>query len=148
MLKVRIKTLPHYDGLPLPSYATALSAGIDIMAAIDEPVVLKARGRIRIPTGLCMAIPEGYELQFRGRSGLASKHGVGLVNGVGTIDADYRGEINLILRNHSDDDFIIERGMRMAQGIFAKYEKVSWEPVTELEETERGTGGLGSTGLK
>lgn len=145
---VRIKTLPHYEGLELPSYGTAQAACLDLMAAIDETITLKPRERYAVPTGLALALPEGYEFQIRGRSGLAKKNGIGLVNGIGTIDADYRGEISVILINHGQDDFVIERGMRIAQATIAKCERILWEPVSELEETERGSGGFGSTGLK
>ncbi|HEY1097220.1 MAG TPA: dUTP diphosphatase [Alphaproteobacteria bacterium] len=145
---VRIKTLPHYEGLELPSYGTAHAACLDLLAAIEAPITLKPGQRDAIPTGIAIALPDGYEFQIRGRSGLAKKNGIGLVNGIGTIDADYRGEMSVILINHGQEDFVIERGMRIAQATIAKCERILWEPVTELESTERGEGGFGSTGLK
>lgn len=148
LMKVKVKTLPHYDGLPLPEYGTAHAAGMDLHAAINDPITLQPLQRELIPVGLAMEIPEGYELQIRGRSGLARKNGIGLVNGIGTIDADYRGEIGVILINLSNEPFTIERGTRIAQGVFNKFEQIQWEPVAELSETARGAGGFGSTGTK
>ncbi|MDB5478657.1 MAG: Deoxyuridine 5-triphosphate nucleotidohydrolase [Alphaproteobacteria bacterium] len=147
-IKVQIKTLPHYEGLPLPVYGTEQSAGMDLHAAIDAPISLQPLQREAIPTGLAMAIPDGYELQIRGRSGLAKKNGIGMVNGIGTIDADYRGEISAIIINLSNETFIVERGMRIAQCVLNKFEKIEWDAVTELDETARGAGGFGSTGTK
>lgn len=147
-VSVQIKTLPHYEGLPLPVYGTEHAAGVDLHAAIDSPITLQPLQREAIPTGIAMAIPEGYEFQIRGRSGLAKKNGIGIVNGIGTIDADYRGEIAAIIINLSNEPFTIERGMRIAQGVLNKYEKISWQPVDELNETARGSGGFGSTGTK
>lgn len=147
MHTVRIKTLPHYDGLELPSYGTIHSAGLDLLAAIDTAVTLKPLERTLIPTGIAVALPDGFELQIRARSGLARKNGIGLVNGIGTIDADYRGEIGVLIINYSNEDFVIERGMRIAQAVLARYERIVWEPVSELEETARGVGGFGSTGV-
>lgn len=138
--------MPHAAGLPLPAYATEHSAGCDVVAAVDAPVTLQPQGIAIIPTGICVELPTGYELQVRGRSGLAAKNGIGLVNGVGTIDADYRGEIKVIMINHGPEPFTIERGMRIAQFVIAQYTNVSWQQVDELSETVRGTGGLGSTG--
>jgi dUTP pyrophosphatase len=146
--KVQIKTMPHYEGLPLPEYATLHSAGMDLYAAIDENITLQPGERIAVPVGICLAIPEGYELQIRGRSGLAKKNGISMANGVGTIDADYRGEIHAIVINHGQEAFLIERGTRVAQCVLNKYEKIEWETVSELDETARGTGGFGSTGTK
>jgi dUTP pyrophosphatase len=131
---------------PLPSYATPLSAGMDLRANLEESVVLKPMERKIIPTGLYIALPEGYEAQIRPRSGLAIKHGITLVNTPGTIDADYRGEIGIIMINLSDKDFEIKDGERIAQMVINKYEKIDWTPVNKLDDTERGEGGFGSTG--
>ncbi len=133
---------------PLPEYATDSSAGMDLRANLDDPVILKAFERKIIPTGLYIALPEGYEAQIRPRSGLAIKHGITLVNTPGTIDADYRGEIGIIMINLSPDDFEIKDGDRIAQMVINKYEKIDWEPVEKLDETTRGKGGFGSTGKK
>lgn len=132
----------------LPQYATALSAGMDLRANLDEPVTLKPMERRLIPTGLYIALPEGYEAQVRPRSGLALKHGITLLNAPGTIDADYRGEIGVILANLSQEEFVVEDGERIAQLVIARYERVHWLPVDVLEETERGAGGFGHTGVK
>lgn len=145
---VRIKTLPHYEGLPLPSYGTPHAACVDLVAAIDAPVTLKPNDYYMVPTGICTALPDGHVLLITGRSGLARKNGLSVVHGTGTIDADYRGEIGVPLINHGTEDFIIERGMRIAQGMLTKYERIMWEPVSELETTERGEGGFGSTGIR
>lgn len=145
-IDVKIKVLPHGQGLPLPRYATDLAAGCDVTAAIDAPIVMQPGDIAIVPTALCVALLHGYELQVRARSGLAAKNGIGLVNGVGTIDADYRGEIKVILINHGREPFTIERGMRIAQFVIARYTTVNWHQVDELEDTARGTGGLGSTG--
>lgn len=130
----------------LPSYQTEHSAGMDLAAYIDEPVVLKPHGRAIIPTGIAIALPEGYEAQIRGRSGLAAKYGVMPANGVGTIDADYRGEIGVILLNTSEESFTVEPDMRVAQLVITKYDRAEWTEVDDLDETERGAGGFGSTG--
>lgn len=130
----------------LPQYATSLSAGMDLRANIDGPIVLKPLQRCLVPTGLYIALPEGYEAQIRPRSGLALKKGITLLNTPGTIDADYRGEIGVIMVNLSDADFVIEDGERIAQMVIARYEKAQWQEVTELGETERGAGGFGHTG--
>ena len=130
----------------MPTYQTALSAGMDLAACIDEPVTLAPHGRAVIPTGIAIALPTGYDAQIRGRSGMAAKFGVMPANGVGTIDADYRGEIGVILLNSSDDAFVVEPGMRVAQMVITKYETAEWAEVDELDETERGAGGYGSTG--
>ena len=132
----------------LPSYATALSAGMDLRANIDTPIVLQPLERKLVPTGLFMALPQGYEAQVRPRSGLAAKHGVTVLNTPGTIDADYRGEIKVILVNLSNEPFTINPGERIAQMVVARYEKVEWDVVDTLDETERGVGGFGSTGTK
>lgn len=130
----------------LPQYATALSAGMDLRANIDTPILLKPMQRKLVPTGLYIALPEGFEAQIRPRSGLALKKGITLLNTPGTIDADYRGEIGVIVVNLSEEDFIIEDGERIAQMVIARYEKAEWEEVDVLGETERGDGGFGHTG--
>jgi len=130
----------------LPEYQTEQAAGMDVVACIDETISLEPHQRIIVPTGIAIALPVGYEAQIRGRSGMAAKFGVMPANGIGTIDADYRGEIGVILLNTSDEAFMIEPGMRVAQMVIAKYEKIAWEVVDKLEVTERGTGGFGSTG--
>ena len=132
----------------LPQYATPLSAGLDIRANLEEPIVLKPLERVLVPTGLSIALPEGYEAQVRPRSGLALKKGVAVLNSPGTIDADYRGEIRVILINLSSDDFIIEDGERVAQMVIARHEQAEWEEVEVLDQTERGVGGFGHTGTK
>lgn len=131
----------------LPSYATVLSAGMDLRANIDEPIILKPLQRVLVPTGLYMAIPAGYEAQVRPRSGLAIKKGVTVLNSPGTIDADYRGEVCVILVNLSEEPFVIEDGERIAQMIIACHEQVEWDEVDELTQTERGVGGFGHTGV-
>ncbi len=136
------------SGRELPAYATPLSAGVDLRAALEEPVVLAPLGRALIPTGLFMAIPAGFEGQVRPRSGLAAKHGVTVLNTPGTIDADYRGEIKVILVNLSEVPFTVEPGERIAQMVFARCEQAQFEQVETLDETQRGAGGFGSTGLK
>lgn len=130
----------------LPEYATPLSAGMDLKANIDRPITLRPLERVLIPTDLYMAIPDGYELQIRSRSGLALKKGVFCLNSPGTIDADYRGNVGVILANLSNDPFLINPGERIAQAVLNKFEKIEWDEVTELDETERGAGGFGSTG--
>ena len=133
---------------PLPEYATLLSAGMDLRAFITEPVILGVIDRALIPTGLYIEMPEGYEAQVRPRSGLAIKHGITVINSPGTVDADYRGEICVELVNLSNTPFTVEPGERIAQLVFSKYEKVDFVEVEELSKTERGTGGIGHTGLK
>lgn len=133
---------------PLPQYATALSAGVDLVAHLDQPVVLKPLQRALIPTGLHMELPAGYEAQVRPRSGLAAKHGITVLNSPGTVDADYRGEVKVILVNLSSEDFIVNDGERIAQMVIAKHEQASWTEVAELGATDRGAGGFGSTGRK
>ena len=133
---------------PLPAYATALSAGLDVRADNAEPIVLKPLGRAMVPTGLYLEIPAGYEVQVRPRSGLAAKKGVTVLNTPGTIDADYRGEVGVILVNLGAEDFVVERGERIAQLVLARHEVIEWEEVSELADTERGAGGFGSTGAK
>lgn len=131
---------------PLPAYATPQSAGVDLHAQLDAPVELLPLQRALIPTGLFMALPVGYEAQVRPRSGLAAKHGVTVLNSPGTIDADYRGEICVILVNLSDQPFIVRDGERIAQMVIAKHERAEWQPVNTLDATERGAGGFGHTG--
>ena len=130
----------------LPAYATPLSAGVDLKANLSEAITLKPLERSLVPTGLFLAIPAGYEAQVRPRSGLAAKHGITVLNSPGTIDADYRGEVKVILVNLSPEPFVIEPGERIAQLVVARFEQVSWEEVERLDETERGAGGFGSTG--
>lgn len=145
---IPLKHLPHATDLPLPAYATSHSAGMDLLAAVSTPVTLAPHEIKLIPTGLSIALPEGFEAQVRPRSGLALKHGVTVLNSPGTVDADYRGEIGVILINHSNTPFTIERGMRIAQMVIAKHETVQWNVVEDLESTQRGAGGFGSTGTK
>ena len=135
-------------GNPLPEYATEFSAGLDVRAANDEPVVLAPLARAIVPTGLYLEIPRGYEVQVRPRSGLAAKKGVTVLNSPGTIDSDYRGEGCVILVNLSSEPFTVERGERIAQLILARYEQIQWEEVGELSSSDRGEGGFGSTGTK
>ena len=130
----------------LPKYQTVGAAGADLHACIDEPIVLRPLERRMIPTGLAMAIPEGYEVQIRARSGMSIKHGITMVNGIGTIDADYRGELGILLINFSNEPFTIEPGMRIAQMVVARYDIVAWNVVEALDETERGAGGYGHSG--
>lgn len=132
----------------LPEYATALSAGMDIKANLDEPLILNPLQRAMIPTGLYVAIPQGYEIQVRPRSGLAAKKGVTVLNTPGTIDADYRGEVKVILVNLSNEPFTVEPGERIAQLVLARHEVIEWESVEALDETLRGAGGFGSTGTR
>lgn len=145
-LVVHITQLKNSEGLPIPHYQTEHSAGMDLYAAVDKETVIAPGAWKLVPTGLAVAIPEGYEGQVRPRSGLALKHGIGLLNSPGTIDADYRGEVGIILFNFSDKPFIIQRGDRIAQLIFAKVEKAQIVKVEELSETRRGAGGFGHTG--
>lgn len=146
---VQFKRLPHGDGLALPSYETDLAAGADIRAALPEgePLTLSPGERVMVPTGLAMAMPPGWEAQMRPRSGLAAKHGISCVNAPGTIDADYRGELRVILINHGSDPVTINRGDRIGQLVFAPVWQARFEEVDALDETVRGTGGFGSTGL-
>ena len=145
MIKVRIINRGHHQ---LPEYATAQSAGMDLRANIDEKIVLKPMQRMLIPTGLYMALPAGYEAQVRPRSGLALKHGITVLNTPGTIDADYRGEVKVLLVNFSDADFEINDGERIAQMVIAKHETADFIEVEELDQTERGAGGYGHTGVE
>ncbi len=145
---VLIQQMEHAKGLPLPVYATAQAAGCDVVAAVpeDTPMALAPGAYAMVPTGICVALPSGYELQVRARSGLAAKNGIGLVNGIGTIDADYRGEIKVIMINHGVAPFVIERGMRIAQFVVTTYTPVLFEQAETLPDTVRGAGGFGSTG--
>jgi dUTP pyrophosphatase len=145
---VRLLPLEHAVGLQLPSYATAGSAGMDLTAALEEAIEIGAGERALIPTGLSIALPEGFEAQIRPRSGLAVKHGITVLNTPGTIDADYRGEIKVILINHGQAAFTVERGMRIAQMVVERFEHVKWNVVKTLDDTERGEGGFGSTGTE
>lgn len=142
-MEVKIINRSHH---PLPQYATALSAGMDLRANLDEPIHLGPMQRCLVPTGLYIALPAGFEAQIRPRSGLALKKGITLLNAPGTIDADYRGEIGVIVMNCSDTEFVIEDGERIAQMVIARYETVEWNAVSELDDTERGAGGFGHTG--
>jgi len=143
---VSVQRLPHGADLPLPAYATAQSAGLDLMAAVTSDVTLAAGARQLIPTGLAIALPAGFEAQVRPRSGLAAKHGVTVLNSPGTVDADYRGEINVLLINHGDTPFPIWRGERIAQMVIAPVVQAQLVPVASLSGTDRGSGGFGSTG--
>lgn len=147
-ITVELTPLEHAVGLKLPTYATEQSAGMDLSAALEEPFILEPGQRALISTGLSIALPTGYEAQIRPRSGLALKHGITVLNSPGTIDADYRGEIKVILANLGNEDFTIERGMRIAQMVVAKHANVAWEVSEELAETDRGAGGFGSTGTE
>lgn len=143
---VRVQRLPHGAGLDLPAYATAQSAGMDLVAAIESELVLAPGKRAIVPSGLAIALPAGFEAQVRPRSGLAAKNGVTVLNSPGTIDADYRGEVGVILINHGDADFTITRGMRIAQMVIAPVTQAVWQEAESLDETARGAGGFGSTG--
>lgn len=143
-MKVLVQRLPHAEGLPLPAYATPGAAGMDLLAARE--MVIPPGARALVPTGLAVAIPEGFEMQVRPRSGLALKHGVTVLNAPGTVDSDYRGEVGVILLNTGAEPFVIARGDRIAQAVFAPVTRAAWEEVVVLPETQRGTGGFGSTG--
>lgn len=147
-VSVRIMPLPHYEGLALPAYETPQSAGMDLRAAVpdDAPVTIPPGEWRLVPIGIAIALPAGYEAQVRPRSGLAAKKGISCVNTPGTIDADYRGEIRVNLINHGQEDFVVNRGERIAQMIIAPVTHAVWTVESELDETERGTGGFGSTG--
>ena len=144
---MKVKIFKFYDDAIIPAYQTKGAAGFDFCAHISEPVTVKPGEIKAFGTGVGVELPEGYELQIRSRSGLAYKHHVTLLNGIGTIDSDYRGEMSVLIRNYGDEDFVVEPGMRIAQGIIARYEHVDFEEVSELSTTDR-TGGFGSTGLK
>jgi dUTP pyrophosphatase len=142
------RTSSEFTELPLPSYSTSGSAGMDIHAAINSPITINPGSVAMIPTGLAIALELGYECQVRSRSGLAAKHGIFTLNSPGTIDSDYRGEIKVILANFSSIPYTVHRGDRIAQLVVARYELIAWEEVSSLDETERGSGGFGSTGIK
>jgi len=146
-VEIEIVRLPHGQGLQLPDYATAAAAGADLVAAIDGEIELAPLERRIVPTGISIALPMGFEAQVRPRSGLAAKHGITVANAPGTIDADYRGEVGVILINLGKEPFRIERGMRIAQIIVARHARAVWREVTTLDETARGSGGFGSTGV-
>lgn len=145
MEKVKVINL---SSNPLPEYQTAQAVGLDVRANISEVITLGPLERVMVPTGLYFQIPEGYEIQVRPRSGLAAKHGITVINTPGTIDPDYRGELKVLLVNLSNEPFALQPGERVAQLIFARYERLAWEEAVELDATERGAGGFGSTGLK
>ena len=148
MTTIRVERLPHAEGLPLPAYETAGSAGMDLRAALaeDATLILTPGARALVPTGLKIALEPGYEAQVRPRSGLALKHGVTCLNSPGTIDSDYRGEVGVILVNHGQEPFVIQRGERIAQMVIARHEQAAMVEVETLDATARGAGGFGSTG--
>lgn len=149
MLPVKITRLDDkYSDLPLPKYSTNGSAGMDVYAAVEESFIINTGGVGLVPTSLAIALEPGFECQVRSRSGLAIKNGIFALNAPGTIDSDYRGEVKIILANFGKEDFVIERGDRIAQLVVARYETVAWDQVDELPSTERGEGGFGSTGIK
>ena len=145
-VKVSVTPLPHAEGLDLPFYATEHAAGMDLYAATERDITLNPGERKLIPTGLTIALPEGYEAQIRPRSGLALKNGLSVLNSPGTIDADYRGEVQIILANLSAEPYVVTRGTRIAQMVVAPYTRITWDQVDTLPSSERGTGGFGSTG--
>ncbi len=146
-LQVALKILPHGSGLSLPSHATADSAGVDLAAAVTDDIALAPGKRAAVPTGIAIALPRGYEAQIRPRSGLALRHGVTVLNSPGTIDADYRGEISIVLINHGEETVTVTRGQRIAQLVVAPVMRVAWREVTDLPDSGRGAGGYGSTGV-
>ncbi|WP_137178491.1 dUTP diphosphatase [Roseomonas sp. AR75] len=147
MLEILVTRLPHAEGLPLPSYATEGAAGMDLVAAVTAPLTIAPGERVLVPTGLCVALPPGHELQVRPRSGLALKHGITLPNSPGTVDEDYRGELQVIVMNAGREAFTVERGMRIAQAVIAPVSRGQWREVETLPYSRRGEGGFGSTGL-
>ncbi len=146
-IPIKVRRFAHARGLPLPAYATAGAAGMDLLAAVEAPVAIAPGARALIPTGLAIALPPGYELQIRPRSGLALRHGITLPNSPGTIDEDYRGEIQVILLNTGTEAFVVERGARIAQAVLAPVSRAVWAEVDALDATPRDAGGFGSTGL-
>ena len=146
---IPIKRLAHAEGLPLPAYETVGAAGMDLRAAVadGEPVTLSPGQRARLPTGFCIAVPQGFEAQARPRSGLAAKAGITCLNAPGTIDSDYRGEVQVIVINHGQEDFVVRRGDRIAQLVIAPVVQAAWVEVADLDDTHRGAGGFGSTGV-
>ena len=147
-IAVQVKRLPHSLGLALPGYATPGAAGMDLLAAVSAPMVIAPGQRVLVPTGLAIALPPGYELQIRPRSGLALKNGIVLANSPGTIDEDYRGEVQVIVMNAGQEPFTVERGMRIAQAVLVPVVRAGWVEVAELDATGRGAGGFGSTGTR
>ncbi len=147
IVDVAVTRLPHAAELSLPAYASELSAGMDLTAAVEAPLPITPGARALVPTGIAIALPPGYEAQVRPRSGLALEHGIGVLNAPGTIDADYRGEIGVVLANHGQRAFTVTRGMRIAQLVVAPVARVAWEERAALPESARGDGGFGSTGL-
>lgn len=145
---VRIQRLPHSEGLPLPTYETPGSAGMDVRAAIEQPLTLARDEIALVPTGFALEVPEGFEMQVRPRSGLAAKHGLTLPNSPATIDSDYRGEVRVILQNLGAEPFVIERGMRIAQIVLQRVPRIEWVESAELTATSREAGGFGHTGVK
>lgn len=141
-----VRILPHGEGLDLPAYQTADSAGLDLVAAVEAEMVLNPGERALVPTGLAIALPSGYEAQIRPRSGLAFKHGLTVLNSPGTVDADYRGEVKVLMINLGQEPFAVKRGERIAQMVVAPVTQIAWQPVADLDETARGAGGFGSTG--
>lgn len=141
-----VRILPHGEGLALPAYQTADSAGLDLVAAVEAEMVLNPGERALVPTGLAIALPSGYEAQIRPRSGLAFKHGLTVLNSPGTVDADYRGEVKVLMINLGQEPFAVKRGERIAQMVVAPVTQIAWQPVADLDETARGAGGFGSTG--
>lgn len=147
-VRIAVTRLPHAADLPLPAYATDQAAGMDLLAAVTSDLVLPSLGRAIVPTGLAIALPPGWEAQVRPRSGLAAKSGVTVANAPGTVDADYRGEVGVILVNLSTEPFTVTRGMRIAQMVIARHARAAWDEVEALPQSARGAGGFGSTGLK
>ena len=145
---IEVRRLPHGEGLNLPAYATAGAAGMDLLAAVEAPLVIAPGARVLVPTGIAVALPPGYELQVRPRSGLALKHGIVLPNSPGTVDEDYRGELLVIVMNAGDAPFAVERGMRIAQAVLAPVVRARWHAVETLPPSGRGAGGFGSTGVR
>lgn len=145
---ILVTILPHGEGLPLPAYATPGAAGMDLLAAVAAPLTIPPGGRALVPTGLCIALPAGHELQIRPRSGLALKHGITLPNTPGTVDEDYRGEVQVIVMNAGAEPFTVERGMRIAQAVLAPVTRAGWRVVEALPGSDRGAGGFGSTGTR
>ncbi|MDM7945917.1 MAG: dUTP diphosphatase [Oceanibaculum nanhaiense] len=141
-----VRILPHGEGLALPAYQTADSAGLDLVAAVEAEMVLNPGERALVPTGLAIALPSGYEAQIRPRSGLAFKHGLTVLNSPGTVDADYRGEVKVLMINLGQEPFAVKRGERIAQMVVAPVTQIAWQPVADLDDTARGAGGFGSTG--
>ncbi len=147
-LKIRINRISETtNDVPLPTYATNGSAGMDIYAAVEQDLIVPEGVTLLVPTGFSMEIPVGYEAQIRPRSGLALKHNIGLMNAPGTIDSDYRGEVKIVFTNYGKNNFVVQRGDRIAQMVIAKYERVEWIETEQLSETERGAGGFGHTGI-